>query len=163
MVYTVFRRGVTRSLLGLLMYGLLAFVNTPALTEEKINRYVGSETCGGCHTEQFDNFKKYSKKAHSFQSIEKMKKGLSAQEIQNCYKCHTTGYGKPGGFQDPIKNPDLKNAGCEVCHGPGGDHAEAQNGKKIRRKMELKVCEECHTNQRIQSFKFKPLIHAGAH
>jgi hypothetical protein len=97
------------------------------------------------------------------QSIEKMKKGLSAQEIKNCYKCHTTGYGKPGGFQDAAKSPELKNAGCEVCHGPGGDHAEAQNGKKIRRRMDLKVCEECHTSQRIQSFKFKPLIHAGAH
>jgi hypothetical protein len=157
------RKGIGFTWAGLLIYVLLAFISASARSEEKINRYVGSETCGGCHAEQFDNFKKYSKKAHSFQSIEKMKKGLAPREIQDCYKCHTTGYGKPGGFQDPVKNPELKNAGCEVCHGPGGDHADAQNGKKIRRKMDLKVCEECHTGQRIQSFKFKPLIHAGAH
>jgi hypothetical protein len=29
--------------------------------------------------------------------------------------------------------------------------------------MNIKHCEECHTSQRVQSFKFKPLIHAGAH
>jgi hypothetical protein len=130
---------------------------------EKSNRFVGSETCGGCHTEQYDTFLKFSKKAHSFTSIEKMKKGLTDREIQECYRCHTTGYGRPGGFQDPVKTPELKNAGCEVCHGPGGDHVDSENPKKIRRKMTIKNCEECHTNQRVKSFKFKPLIHAGAH
>ena len=142
---------------------LLAADPPSGRTVEKINRFVGSETCGGCHTEQYDTFQKFSKKAHSFTSIEKMKKGLTDREILECYRCHTTGYGQPGGFQDPVKTPELKNAGCEVCHGPGGDHVDSENPKKIRRKMAIKNCEECHTSQRVKSFKFKPLVHAGAH
>lgn len=158
------RRGQGLTWSALVICGLsLALPCPTAVSEENINRYVGSETCGGCHTEQYDTFQKYSKKAHSFKSIEKMKKGLTAQEVRSCYQCHTTGYGKPGGFLDPAKTPALKNAGCEVCHGPGGDHAGSENPKKIRRKMTIKHCEECHTSQRVQSFKFKPLIHAGAH
>ena len=157
-------RGWGGALSCLLLCGLIiALPYPPGRADEKPNRYVGSETCGGCHTEQFETFQKHSKKAHSFKSIEKMKKGLTPQEVQNCYQCHTTGYGKPGGFLDPVKTPELKNAGCEVCHGPGGDHADSENPKKIRRKMQIRHCEECHTSQRVKSFKFKPLIHAGAH
>ncbi|MEW6585619.1 MAG: cytochrome c family protein, partial [Nitrospirota bacterium] len=85
-----------------------------------VSKYVGSEVCKGCHETEYKSFITYAKKATSFRSIERVKKALSGDEIKGCYACHTTGYGKPGGFVSPEKTPHLKNAGCEVCHGPGG-------------------------------------------
>ncbi|MBZ4659676.1 MAG: cytochrome c family protein, partial [Desulfacinum sp.] len=60
--------------------------------------YVGNETCAQCHEAEYRRFTEYSKKHHSFQSIEKLQDGLTPQELQQCYACHTTGFGQPGGF-----------------------------------------------------------------
>lgn len=68
-----------------------------------------------------------------------------------------------GGFVSEEKTPELKNPGCEVCHGPGSLHAKTQDPKDIKRKMEIKDCERCHNSERVKAFKFKPLIHGGAH
>src|SRR4030042_5842574 len=81
--------------------------------------YVGSDACKDCHEKEYNSFMTYAKKSKSFESIERVRKGLTEEEIKGCYFCHTTGYGKPGGFVSPEKTPHLKNAGCEVCHGPG--------------------------------------------
>jgi hypothetical protein len=48
------------------------------------------------------------KKAASYRSIERLRKGLTEDEIKGCYACHTTGYGKPGGFTSPEETPHLK-------------------------------------------------------
>ena len=72
--------------------------------------------------EEYAGFIRYAKKSKSYQSIERLKKGLSNEDLNKCYSCHTTGYGKPGGFTSVEETPELKNAGCEVCHGPGGTH-----------------------------------------
>jgi hypothetical protein len=105
----------------------------------------------------------YAKKSTSFKSIERVKKGLTEEEIKGCYFCHTTGYGKPGGFISPEKTPHLKNAGCEVCHGPGEFHVKLRDPKYIKRRMTLKDCEVCHISERVRAFRYKPMIHGGAH
>jgi hypothetical protein len=94
---------------------------------------------------------------------ERMKKGLTEKEIKGCYYCHTTGYGKPGGFISPEKTPYLENAGCEVCHGPGEFHVKTKSPNDIKRQLTLKDCEVCHTSERVRAFRYKPLIHGGAH
>jgi hypothetical protein len=105
----------------------------------------------------------YAKKSKSFTSIERVKKGLTQEEIRGCYACHTTGYGQPGGFISIEKTPHLKNAGCEVCHGPGEFHVKTRNPQYIKRKMTLKDCEVCHISERVKAFNYKPMIHGGAH
>ena len=105
----------------------------------------------------------YARKSNSFRSIERVRKGLTEEEIKGCYHCHTTGYGKPGGFVSPEKTPHLKNAGCEVCHGPGGFHVKTQNPRDIKRHLTKEDCEACHTEERVRAFRYKPMIHGGAH
>lgn len=125
--------------------------------------YVGSEACKGCHESEYNNFVTYAKKSSSYRSIERLQKGLTEEEIRGCYFCHTTGYGKPGGFISLEKTPHLKNAGCEVCHGPGEFHVKTRSPKDIKRKMKIQECEVCHTSERVRSFRYRPLIHGGGH
>src|SRR4030042_5696348 len=70
--------------------------------------YVGSDACKDCHEKEYNSFMTYAKKSKSFESIERVRKGLTEEEIKGCYFCHTTGYGKPGGFVSPEKTPHLK-------------------------------------------------------
>ena len=127
--------------------------------------YVGTSQCASCHEEEYQNYKKYAKKAHSFQAVEKMRRHLSSEEVKHCYRCHTTGYGEPGGFVDEKTTPDLKNVRCEVCHGPGSAHVESEDPEDIYATAEQirGVCHRCHTQEMIKAFRFRPLIHGGAH
>jgi hypothetical protein len=92
-----------------------------------------------------------------------MKKGLTSAEFEKCFECHTTGYGKPSGFRSEQDTPHLKDAGCETCHGPGSIHVESGDPKDIRGKLVAKDCEVCHNSERVNAFKYKPLVFGGAH
>jgi len=124
--------------------------------------YVGSKTCSGCHEKQYATFKESSRKAHSWDSVAIMADKLKDQEIKLCFQCHTTGYGKKGGFVSKETTPDLAEVGCEACHGPGKQHAESGNPTSIKR-PENETCSTCHNAQRSEDFGFKPLACAGAH
>lgn len=125
--------------------------------------YVGSAACKECHEEAYASFMTYAKKSKSFESIERLRTRLTGEEIKLCYSCHTTGYGKPGGFVSPEKTPQLKNAGCEVCHGPGSLHVKTKDPADIISHLSKDDCEVCHTSERVKAFRYKPLIHGGAH
>lgn len=152
-------------LLACILLNLLPGHLSPARTAdtEKAAGYVGSLVCRACHPEEYNNFVTYAKKSISFQSIERQMKHLTEEEIRQCYPCHTTGYGQPGGFVSPEETPHLKNAGCEVCHGPGAEHAQSGDASLIIGRMSKKDCEVCHISERVKVFKYKPLIHGGAH
>jgi hypothetical protein len=129
-------------------------------------QYVGSSTCGGCHEKEYNTFMKYAKKAKSDKSVKTMAKKLAPAEVKECYVCHTTGYGKPGGFVSYEKTPELGHAGCEVCHGPGAAHVDSGGSKaKIKGagRMSVQECEKCHNSERVSNFRFKPMLHGGAH
>lgn len=125
--------------------------------------YVGAKACESCHEEEYASFSKNSSKAHSWKSLEKMLPKLTDSEKRECYSCHTTGYGKPGGFVSIEKTPDLANLSCETCHGPGSLHYETGDTSEIRRKPDVKNCQLCHNTDRIQNFKFKPMLYHGGH
>lgn len=155
-----------KSLVGAiaLTFILLAWSPPPGLTEEDTTkRYVGSETCQGCHEEEYESFTAFAKKASSYDSVHIMAKGLTPDEIRECYVCHTTGYGMPGGFISETETPHLKNAGCEVCHGPGSLHVESEDYEDIISELTIDDCKSCHRSDRVEAFKFTPLLHGGAH
>jgi len=144
----------------------LILIKPPLGTAEnkvRTPKYVGSDACKDCHKDEYESFMTYARKSRSFESIERVKKGLTKEEIEGCYHCHTTGYGKPGGFVSPEKTPHLKNAGCEVCHGPGELHVKTGNPSDTKRRMTKEDCEVCHIEERVRAFRYKPLIHGGAH
>ncbi len=126
-------------------------------------RYVGSQACKECHEEQYASYLKNAKKAHSWKSVAVMAPKLTSEELKSCYRCHTTGYGKPGGFVSPQQTPQQKNVGCEACHGPGSKHLESQDPEDIKAKLEIADCMGCHNQERVGAFRFRPLIYGGGH
>ncbi|MCL1985439.1 MAG: cytochrome c family protein [Betaproteobacteria bacterium] len=126
-------------------------------------KYIGSAACKQCHEQEYERFFKYSKKAHSKRNVEKMRPKLSREELEGCYSCHTTGYGKKGGFVSYEQTPGLGDIGCETCHGPGAAHAESGEVASIIRKPSVESCDVCHNAELVRSFNFKPLRYSGAH
>jgi hypothetical protein len=126
--------------------------------------YVGSEICGDCHPDEYENYTNYSKKAKSWESIEIMASDLTAEEQRDCYTCHTTGYGEEGGFVSYEQTPELADAGCEVCHGPGSEHVDyGGDPAYILGDLDIDGCETCHNPERVRAFDFKPMLFGGAH
>lgn len=149
-------------LFSLCYLGLILFSSSSANGGEQ-PLYVGAEACQDCHPVEYTSFMTYAKKSRSFESIEKLRKGLHPEEVEKCYACHTTGYGRPGGFISPETTEQLKNAGCEVCHGPGSAHVISQSSADIKGAMTTEDCEVCHISERVKAFRYKPMIHGGAH
>jgi len=156
---------ISRLAVCVLFFALLlsGFYEVCRASDQNDVTYVGTESCKECHEVEYENFKAFARKATSYESIKKMQKGLTAEEIKGCYGCHTTGFGQPGGFISIEKTPDLKDAGCEVCHGPGSKHIESEDPEDIIANIEVESCKTCHNSSRVAAFNFKPMLHGGAH
>ncbi len=107
--------------------------------------YVGSSKCRKCHIKQF---KSWDKSAHSenFELLTLMGRDKDAE----CVKCHSTGYGKTGGFVDLATTPNLAGTGCESCHGPGSEHLAGDKKDKEQKRATTNkspgdACAKCHT------------------
>ena len=152
---------------GSLVLIVVSFAVTVALASvgrTNSGQYVGSEACNECHEEEYSNFKKFAKKSRSGESVKIMAPDLTKAELADCYTCHMTGYGKPGGFVSFEDTPKLADCGCEVCHGPGYDHIESGGDSElIKGKLSMEDCQTCHNPERVDAFDFKPLLYGGAH
>lgn len=126
-------------------------------------RFVGSKSCQPCHPQEFERFSIHSKKSRSYASLTGLQKFLSPSEFEGCLTCHTTGYRQPGGFQSVSLTPELKDAGCEVCHGPGSIHVETGASTEIQRKIPPETCASCHQGKHLNGESFRPLMFGGAH
>ena len=70
-----------------------------------------------------------------------------------CLKCHVTGAGTNLGFGDLKSTPELINVQCEVCHGPGYDHAAKPD--KNYGSMTPSTCIKCHDKKNDPTFKYE--------
>ncbi len=92
---------------------------------DKNIRYVGSNACKACHPAEFDKWSQ-TPHAHAFETLEKKATRPSNRQFDGeCLVCHTTGMEYKTGFTSAQGMPQLKNNGCENCHGPGSAHAAA--------------------------------------
>lgn len=122
----------------LILFGalLLGLALTGATSGEEF-AYVGSKNCKKCHIKEHRSWEA-TKMAQAFESL---KPGVAADKKKaagldpdkdyttdkECVGCHTTGFGKPGGFVDIATTPDLAGVGCEMCHGPGGTYTKDEH------------------------------------
>lgn len=156
--------------------------------------YVGTKACKKCHFDQWKSWSK-TKMARTFHALKPnselkpdKKTGMTPEFIEEikaakakasidadkdysqdpaCLKCHTTGYGKAGGYAIPDpkdrkaqrKAEALEGIGCEACHGPGSKYVEVfkeiQDQQRQYTRAELyavgmtkigaESCTGCHT------------------
>jgi peroxiredoxin len=123
--------------------------------------YVGSQACQSCHAGEFDT---WSKHPHANALASLQAKGAAAKP--ECLTCHTTAFGRPGGFPKDGKadaHADLARVGCESCHGPGGDHVKPDAarvgtivslGDKCDSCVILQICGSCHDQANDPGFEF---------
>ncbi len=161
-------------------------------------KYVGTKTCKKCHYDIWESWAK-TKMAGSFHVLKPngdlkpgKKSGLTAARIdeikankakgdpaiefekdytrqEDCLKCHTVGYGEPGGYAIPGEKDKkakrraakLEGVGCESCHGPGSAYVkifeEIQAKERQYTREELytagmykigpETCNKCHTKE----------------
>ncbi len=130
--------------------------------------YVGAKKCKMCHLKEYNSWAA-TKMANAFGQLKpgasaeaKQKAGLDSNKDYTtdakCLGCHTTGYGKPGGFVDFATTPDLAGVGCEMCHGAGGTYVQKQymslENKEFKKpdlvavgltaQITKSTCEGCH-------------------
>lgn len=124
--------------------------------------YVGSEACRSCHPSEFGTWAE-NPHAAALASLEREGKAGDA----DCLRCHTTGFGREGGFPakaEPADHADLARVGCESCHGPGGNHVPedvpklgsiVSLGDKCDSCVILQICGSCHDDANDPGFEFE--------
>jgi len=155
---------------------VLAFFGT-SVSGGKSVKYVGVKKCKMCHIKEYKSWKK-TEMATSFENLKpgvkaeaKKKAGLDPQKDYThdpkCLKCHTTGYGKPGGFKSIEETPKLAGVQCEECHGPGSEYRKVMRNRKFKMgeakaagliipSENEKVCLECHGGESPFNEKLDP-------
>jgi hypothetical protein len=115
--------------------------------------YVGIGECGYCHKAAVE-FWKNTRHAGAWETLERDHKHLN----RDCVGCHVTGWLQPGGAT-LAKNEALRDVQCEVCHGPGSIHVDA-NGKDRPKSVALApprdLCaSQCHTPEHSDTFEWE--------
>ena len=134
---------------GLIAGGALvaaASIGLAAGVSGEDTKLIGSERCGGCHTEQYEIWKQ-SPHARAYQVLDQHER-----KDARCYGCHTTGL-----------ETENNGVGCESCHGPGRHYAKmlVMRDPDLARAVglqdpTLETCVRCHTEDNPNIRPFKP-------
>ncbi|MEM6472484.1 MAG: multiheme c-type cytochrome, partial [Planctomycetota bacterium] len=130
-------------------------------------KFVGSETCGKCHTEAYEIWETTAHVDATAHIVEPTEgRGDVPRHFDpECLSCHVTGWDPQGyfpyesGYLSLDLSSHLTGNGCENCHGPGAEHSAAEEEgsgvseerkKSLRLAMQLPLekardkCMECH-------------------
>lgn len=107
--------------------------------------FTGSEDCRRCHEYEYDE---WSVKAHA-DALNKLK-NVGSDRDPECVICHVVGLEYEGGYVSEATTRQLKDVGCEACHGPGSEHAQS-DGLKLTRPPR-RDCLDCHTPERSTGY-----------
>lgn len=133
--------------------------------------YIGNAQCAQCHGQAHD-FWKETGHGDALATLQERDKAWD----QSCIGCHVVGYEKPGGSvlgelqytaeitlsegTEPVKfEKDLRNVGCESCHGPGSAHRISPvdskgNPHNIALGSGEDVCMQCHVPDHSPRFEY---------
>ncbi|MCX6896682.1 MAG: multiheme c-type cytochrome, partial [Verrucomicrobia bacterium] len=100
------------------------------------NYYAGSDQCASCHG---DKYTSYLKTTHAGVYSDP---DAVANFTTNCL---TVGFGQTSGFVDAATTPNLKNVGCENCHGPASWHKNSEHDLILPVvSQDPAICGTCH-------------------
>jgi hypothetical protein len=121
----------------------------PVPAKEGEPHYVGSESCKSCHEEAYTWWRN-TKHGRAYETLEKRHKQFNL----SCVGCHVTGYNQPGG-STVTHVEDLKDVGCENCHGPSSLHnAEPEKPDLVARDTPEAICVSCHNHEHSERFVY---------
>lgn len=115
--------------------------------------YLGSKSCdlAPCHKYEYKIWSKESPHNHAYQTLVK----IGSQYDPECVVCHVVGLNYETGFVSEKSQKDLRDVGCEVCHGPGSKHMAAVLMKKTDSRTDepKSKCIDCHTTEHSPEFE----------
>ena len=110
--------------------------------------YAGSTACQSCHTPQFKKWRD-TRHASAYATLESKRQQFNSQ----CLPCHVTGaFGLSGEMTLKLAD-DLRQVGCETCHGPAKQHAAQPRSAKPGQPTK-ETCLRCHTGDHDDNFIF---------
>lgn len=111
----------------------------------------GTESCRKCHQHE-DECRAWddSKHARAWNSLQE--KGTHVDP--DCQRCHTTGYGLPGGFASVKRSAGLVHVGCESCHGPSQAHVDDEKVHTTYYSRAKDRCVGCHDRENSPQFAY---------
>jgi len=123
--------------------------------EDNPDRFLGSELCARCHTQEAEQWKTTSHSV-AWQTLVNVKKDATPE----CIVCHSVGFQKPGGFVSATATPHLTNVQCENCHGIGTEHdAFAAAPHRVT----AETCKNCHKGDNDPEFDWDKKLPRIAH
>ena len=81
-IMSLLNRSSIVSCVSMLCLGLFTAPSCPAGQSAVPFRYVGSSACKPCHEAEYASFIRYAKKSSSYHSIERLKKGLTEEDLK---------------------------------------------------------------------------------
>lgn len=176
--------------IAIVLAWILIFMTASALQAKDGYEFIGNKKCKKCHIKQFKSWQK-TKMANVFDLLKpgeraeaKTKAGLDPKKDyttdKECLPCHTTGYGKKGGFVSVKETPNHVGVGCEMCHGAGAEYTKKQHMSMKNKNFKLaevtkvgllspvteKQCtESCHNKKSpfFKAFNFAERKSLGIH
>ena len=109
--------------------------------------YTGESVCKTCHQAEHKVWSA-SRHGRAYATLRKINKAFDPE----CLTCHVVGFNLAGGFISELDTPGLKNVQCEVCHGPGREHASNPQAGFGNRASE--ACKKCHIKSHSPRFSF---------
>ena len=127
--------------------------------------------CAECHESQSQFWAKTGH-SHAYDTLVSVRKQFSL----DCVRCHVTGWQQPGGVcridRTEVGGRGFEGRGkgrqdvqCEMCHGPGSEHAKDPPGH-ISTEVPTAVCVRCHEAANSPHFddgRYRPFIVGPGH
>ncbi len=122
------------------------------------NKYIGWRRCGECHKAELESWQR-TRHARAYETLVKKNR----QYNLDCLFCHVTGIDRRHKAAALGVSADLREVGCESCHGPGRAHAARPEKNKMRQQPTEKICLNCHTPAHDSSFNYDTYIKQVQH
>jgi hypothetical protein len=111
--------------------------------------YQSSATCEPCHQAIYADYLK-TQHGRAWQTLAK----AGRSDDQECWYCHTAGFGRKSGFRGPAQTPELSGVTCQACHLVTHDHADRKVKDDLDYARNQKTCQQCHTDVTAPDFNF---------